>query len=388
MKSISITTLQEIAGSVGLKIIGTTDLTPLSRAEKSLKIWQEQGLAGQMNYMLRSTELLSSPMKLLPQGRSIICVAMNYSSAAVGRTPLGFGRVARYAWGLDYHKVIPQRLLALLTALEQSLSRSLQYRVFSDAVPLMERALGQRAGLGFIGKNTMLIRKRVGSFFFLAEILSDLIIEGSAAAAQESSCGICTRCKEACPTAALSSDYVLDAKRCISYLNIEKRGRLSMAEQIALGEWVFGCDLCQEVCPFNHLAQSGVSEPCCPEFEAKSGVGPFLDLKCVMQLQSEAQFKRRFGAYALMRAGRRGLLRNALIVAANTGAATLSADMLKIAEHDSCSDLRIQALSSLSRLREFLEQSEKQKLLQLLRNFKNAEDRDDSLQAELLLNSF
>ncbi len=352
MKEVSIDKLGEISSTLGLKIVGITDLSPLKQAGKALKIWQDEGKAGQMSYMNRDVELLQDPSRLMPEAKSIICLALSYSSDPHPALRLGYGRVARYAWGLDYHHVIPAKLKQLVALIEKQIGRSLNFRIFSDALPLLERALAQRAGLGFIGKNTMLIRKTVGSFFFLAELLSDLALDinGNVNALAMSSCGSCQRCKDQCPTGALQQDYVLDARKCISYLSIEKRGLLNTAEQIALGEWVFGCDICQDICPFNHRTLKQKTTPDLSEFAAAQGVGPLVDLGSLLRIKTNSDFKERFGRTALMRAGRDGLVRNALVVAANTGASDLYADIFRLAETDRSELVREQARSVLQRL--------------------------------------
>jgi epoxyqueuosine reductase len=324
MQSLTVTTLYALARGVGLDIVGVTDAGQLSRDLEHLQSWQAAGYAGDMDYMLRDPELLSSPQRLLDGVRSIVTVAVAYDRAP--RPPLarGFGRVARYAWGRDYHKVLRHRLDQLVKAVEQHLGASLAVRAFSDSVPLLERALAKRSEIAFIGKNTMAIIPGRGSFFLLGEILWEVEIEGrEPVPASASHCGSCTRCSSLCPTQAFVSERVLDARRCISYMTIEKRGALTLLERQSIGEWVFGCDVCQEVCPFNFVSLKKKERAALKEFDAESGIGPALDLSRVLHIRTHEEFVARFAGTALMRAKREGLLRNAAVVAANTHAVEL-----------------------------------------------------------------
>ncbi len=332
MKRIRQQTLQKLAESVGLSITAITDLAPLTAAVKPLNDWQSQGMAGEMRYMNRSAQQLSSPLSLLPNGKSVVCVALSYSSERTGPLTPGYGRVARYAWGADYHLVLPERLSSLVSLVEAEIGAVVQRRVFSDATPLLERALAARANLGFVGKNTMLIRQGQGSFFFLAEILWDVEISDGLLSSVTGSCGTCQRCIDTCPTKAISAPYVVDARKCISYLSIEKRSALSVQERQALGEWVFGCDICQEVCPFNHAALKVSRLPSESKFAREAGIGPELDLSSVLRLRTNAEHRRRFAGTALLRAKRGQMIRNAACVAANTDAERLMPDLVAALE--------------------------------------------------------
>lgn len=323
--------LQQLAASVGLSVVGIADATVLAEDREYLRAWQESGFAGDMAFMQRSSDLLASPQEVFPSARSIVVIGAFYDRGKRKELPHGHGRVARYAWGRDYHKVLRKRLKTLCELVERRLAVSIEHRIFADSVPLLERALARRAGLGFVGKNTMIILPRAGSFMFLGEILWDLEIDSvpdvrnsglaSPAAAElvKSRCGGCSRCLDRCPTGALVNERVLDARRCISYLTIEKRGFLSKDERAWLGEWVFGCDVCQDVCPFNAISISKRLKPDCEEFSPHFGVGQSLSLVDVLSIRTNDEFIKRFGGTPLMRAKREGLLRNAAVVAANTG---------------------------------------------------------------------
>jgi epoxyqueuosine reductase len=312
-------------------VVGIADAEVLSEDREYLKAWQEAGFAGDMAFMQRDPDLLSAPQAIFPSARSIVVIGAFYDRGKRDELPHGHGRVARYAWGRDYHKVLRKRLQMLCQLVERQLAVSLEHRIFADSVPLLERALARRAGLGFVGKNTMVILPRAGSFMFLGEILWDLevdavpdtvssgVVSPVVAELIQARCGGCSRCLDRCPTGALVNERVLDARRCISYLTIEKRGFLASIERAWLGEWIFGCDVCQDVCPFNAISISKRVKPDCEEFLPEFGAGRSLNLVEVLSIRSDGEFVKRFGGTPLMRAKREGLLRNAAVVAANTG---------------------------------------------------------------------
>jgi epoxyqueuosine reductase len=220
------------------------------------------------------------------------------------------GRVSCYARGADYHDVLRDRLNRLLAWL-QSERPDCHGRGVVDTAPLLERDFARRAGLGWFGKNTMLLNKRQGSYFFIGALLVNLELAPDTPH-RSNHCGTCTACLDACPTGAFAAPGLLDARRCISYLTIEHKGEIPAELRSGLGNWVFGCDVCQEVCPWNRKAPAG-AEPALaarPEFES-------LDLIEVLGL-SEEEFRRRFRGTALLRTKRRGLLRNAALVLGNT----------------------------------------------------------------------
>jgi epoxyqueuosine reductase len=280
-----------------------------------------------MDYMLRKPELLCAPERLLEQwqdrelGWSILSVFCRYDTRNAPVFRVGYGRVARYAWGKDYHRQLRRALGTFVKNLQTELGWAFPHRVFTDAVPLLERAIAARAGLGFIGKNTLLIRPGTGSFGFLGEVLLPIRIEGEERVANRpGTCGTCTRCQSACPTGAFKAEYQLDARRCISYLTIEKSGLFNAWEREALGSWIFGCDICQEVCPFNHAPLKIGAAPELPKLGSEFGVGPLLELSSVIAMRDDGEYLRRFQGTPLMRAGRENLIRNACCVAVNTGA--------------------------------------------------------------------
>ena len=211
----------------------------------------------------------------------------------------------------------------------------IEYRVFADSVPLLERALARRSGLGFIGKNTMAIIPKQGSFFFLGELLWNLEVERPEKSPRsQASCGSCTNCLVGCPTGAFVEDRVLDAGRCISYLTIEKRSALTYQERAWIGEWLFGCDICQEVCPFNIVPLKKGLGPHVPELGRDAGVGATISLERVLRMRTDDEYRAVFQGTAVMRAKREGLARNAAVVAANTHAENLFPLLGEVARHD------------------------------------------------------
>ncbi len=220
------------------------------------------------------------------------------------------GRVAAYAWGQDYHDVLLERMRALVAFLERQVGEPVPHRLYTDTGPILERDLAQRAGLGWIGKNAMLIHPRWGSYLFLAEMLLGIALEPDPPFPTDH-CGTCTRCVEACPTQAILPGRTVDARRCISYLTIEHRGPLPHALRPALDNWVFGCDICQQVCPWNRRAPVEGD----PAFAPRPGT-PQPDLLDDLRLSQEA-FSRKFRGSPIKRAKRRGYLRNLAVALGN-----------------------------------------------------------------------
>lgn len=347
--------LEALARELGLILLGVAKPEQLLADAERLTTWQAAGHAGEMKYMQRDAELLSSPKRLLPSVRSIPVFAAFYDSTPIKDFPSGYGRVARYAWGRDYHQVIRERLAQLCARVQQKVGVAFESRFFTDSVPLLERALARSSGAGFIGKNSMLILPKQGSFFFIAEVLwnievafDDTVFQISAE--QKSSCGSCTRCLEICPTGALVSDKILDAKRCTSYLTIEKRGWLTDQERSWVGDWLFGCDLCQECCPFNHTPIKIGQRASISDLQSSLQKHGVLDLRAVLALRTNKEYQTHFEDSALMRTKREGLLRNAAVVAANTEAVELISTLLECCTVDSSDVVRGHALWSAAKL--------------------------------------
>lgn len=370
--TLNLSLVQELATAEGLQVLGISDIAPIPAARNRLIEWQEAGYAGSMSYMQRSHEL-SDPRAIAPWVQSIIVCGIRYSHLPHPLRPPGFGRVARYAWGLDYHSIVKQRLSALGESLASAEGGKSQWMVVSDSTPLLERSLGQKAGIGFAGRNSMLIRPGFGSYFFLGELLLEAELEGGLSIAK-GSCGTCTRCVAACPTDAIVADGVIDSRLCLAYLSIERRGFFTEWEREALGEWVFGCDLCQEICPFNHAALRREVPPDFEEFDPRFGPGPLLDLGALLNLRSSRAFNKRFRHTAVWRARREGLVRNAACVAANTGSDCVAEELVGVFENDSDAVVRATALWALAKLNMIHGAFSRERLSRLLEHARLADE--------------
>lgn len=283
--------------------------------------WLASGFAGTMRYLEDRRAAYEHPRHVLEGVRSVVMLAMPYRTTEPQPAGEGFGRVSRYAWGGDYHDLIHDRLHELADWLrEQSLGAKVRGVV--DTAPLLEREFAQLAGLGWIGKNTLLLNRQFGSWFFLAGLLTDQELDYDAEH-ETDHCGTCTACLDACPTQAFVAPYVLDARKCISYTTIELREEIPTELRAGHGDWVFGCDVCQDVCPWNRKVPT-VDET---TFAARPDENP-LNLIELFELD-DSTFRQRFRDTPLWRARRRGILRNAAIVLGNQRATNATAALTK-----------------------------------------------------------
>lgn len=252
--------LKQAARRAGFEHCGVARAEFLEEEAPRLESWLRRGLHGQMTYMERWFDLRVDPRKLLPGARSVISLAMNYFPQETVQNPEGL-KISRYAYGKDYHKVIRRALKVLVADMKKTLG-DFVCRVFTDSGPVLEKAWAARAGVGWVGKHTNLIIKKAGSYYFLAEIICDLEFEYDAPATDH--CGTCTRCMEACPTGAIPRPYEVDGSRCISYLTIELKDKIPDEFRNTWQDWIFGCDICQEVCPWNRFSQPHTNESFTP----------------------------------------------------------------------------------------------------------------------------
>lgn len=282
-------------------------------ARRRYSQWLAGGKHGTMTYLERHEPGKYDPGVSLEGTRSVIVIGLGYWQPRPEESP-GTGRIARYAWGRDYHKVLLKKLQRVSERLAAAWPDH-RWRSFTDTAPLDERWWAARAGASFTAKNTLAINRKLGSWFLLGEILTTRVLEPTPALShQHGSCPSgCRRCRDVCPTGALDAEGRIDARLCISYLTIEHRGPIDDKLKPGLGSWIFGCDLCQEVCPFN----LGIKPTAEPEFLAWKA-GPSVDLAEVLALD-DAGFTARFGGSPVHRTGRHGLVRNVCIAAANTG---------------------------------------------------------------------
>ncbi len=308
--------IQRRAHELGFALVG---ITPAERSQtlQRYRAWLENGYAGEMDYLERHLPLKEDPRRLLAEAKSVISLAMNYYTLDppefLAADP-GRGQISRYAWGDDYHEVIRERLRQLVEFIRQRFAETEpDCRICVDTAPILEREYAQKARLGWIGKNTNLINWRSGSWYFLAEVLVNVQLTPTTEPLR-GTCGTCTRCIEACPTDAIVAPNVLDSRLCISYLTIELKESIPAELRPKMGNLIFGCDICQEVCPWNSKATPTTESAFHPR---EGNLAPAL-LSLVNMTQAE--FSSRFKGSPIKRAKRRGFLRNVLVAIGNWGA--------------------------------------------------------------------
>jgi len=332
------------AYGLGFDLVGITTLGPATTASR-FNEWLARGHAGEMAYLERGAEKRRDSRRPVPGARSAVVVGLDYG----GREPSG--PVARYARGDDYHDVMDVRLRHLHEQVNQWVGRDIPGKGYVDTGPILERDLARRAGLGWFGKNTMLINPSAGSFFFLGALLLDLdLVPDDPFEAER--CGTCTRCLDACPTQALLEPGVLDARRCISYLTIELRGEIPVALRESIGELLYGCDVCQDVCPFNIKFAKALPER--SPYAAREALNAKDARTLARDLlgMSQPEFSAAFKGSPMKRAKLRGLKRNAAVVLGNIGTAE-DVDVLTRALDDEEPLVREHAAWALERLRDY-----------------------------------
>jgi len=314
--------LRNEAITLGFNRVGVIPAGPARRLDAYMR-WIGEGMHGEMGYMARPDRIIrrQDPGVILPGVRSVVVVGLDYATAELPPHIAGDpsrGRISNYAWGVDYHDIMTPRLEALAAWLRERLGADeVSSRVYVDTGAILERDHGETAGLGFTGKNTLLIDPRRGSWFFLGTLLTTAALAHDPPPDERPSlpgCGSCTRCLTACPTAAFPQPYVLDARRCISYLSIELKGWIPRELRPLMGNWVYGCDVCQEVCPFNRFAQP-TAEPTFYPVDWDTAAPPLLDLLAL----DETAFANRFAGSPIKRIKRGRLVRNACVAAGNWG---------------------------------------------------------------------
>lgn len=322
--------LMDLVRACGFDLVGVTSAEPMPEREEEYCRWLSLGHHGEMTYLADHASVKFRPDRLLPGVASVITVALNYyQPAGLDDAPSGgggaadseTGAVSMYAWGRDYHKVIKRRLRSAVRQLNERFPRA-QFRSFVDLLPIAERHYAERSGIGFVGRNTLLITRAYGSWVFLGGILTTIgLAETSpdgAEAVMRCPSG-CTRCIDACPTGALFAPHRIDASKCISYLTIERPVRDDIGERASeealdsqTGDWVFGCDLCQRVCPFNLKAV-----PTREDDFTRWISGPRVEIGKILEITSHDEFVDEFAGSPLMRAGVREMKRNALVARRN-----------------------------------------------------------------------
>lgn len=308
--------IQRRAHELGFALVG---ITPAERSQtlQRYRAWLENGYAGEMDYLERHLPLKEDPRRLLAEAKSVISLAMNYYTLDppefLAADP-GRGQISRYAWGDDYHEVIRERLRQLVEFIRQRFAETEpDCRICVDTAPILEREYAQKARLGWIGKNTNLINWRSGSWYFLAEVLVNVQLTPTTEPLR-GTCGTCTRCIEACPTDAIVAPNVLDSRLCISYLTIELKDSIPAELRPKMGNLIFGCDICQEVCPWNSKATPTTESAFYPR------EGNLVPALLSLVNMTQAEFSSRFKGSPIKRAKRRGFLRNVLVAIGNWGA--------------------------------------------------------------------
>ena len=296
--------------------------------------WLSRGYAGEMHYLARSAERRADVRAVMPSARSVICLATVYNTDRPYSTEIAdrsSALIARYAWGDDYHDIIQSRMEALMAWMREHTAPDVELRAYVDTGPVQERVYAQYAGLGWIAKNTCVINADIGSWMFLSEIICSLPLEPDPPALDQ--CGTCRLCIDSCPTGAIVEPYVLDATRCLSYLTIELRGEIPIDQRESVGNHAYGCDICQEVCPWN-AQPSGEDEPGTPWLPRATFDGQSL---AQLWRTPDAGLRTAMKKSAMTRAGVRRLRRNLAVCAGATGDAdALSA--LRDVQEPTCAD--------------------------------------------------
>lgn len=318
--------LKDRAIALGFDLCGVAPATA-GLGEQRLRSWLEQGRHGEMSYMQRHLEARLDPHYVLQDVKSVVVVGLGYRPAHGGKSTSSKGRISIYAQGRDYHDVLREKLTALGHYWE-SVWPDAGWRAVVDSAPLMERDYANLAGLGWFGKNTLLLNKKLGSYFFLGALLVTAELHYDVPH-ETAHCGTCTRCLDACPTDAFDGPYQLDPRRCISYLTIEHRSAIPMELRQGMGNWIFGCDVCQEVCPWNRKAPPTSEHEFLPNAE-NNGV----DLLELLSLD-DGEFRKRFRGTPLFRTKRDRVLRNACIAAGNSGDRRFVERLSELAQQES-----------------------------------------------------
>ncbi len=346
--------LRQFIEKQGWSFYGIVDFKEVQRklAEHRLVFdeWVKRGFHAGMDYLPKMAEDRYQPDRKLPEAKSAIVLASWYGYEQ-NICSINQGKVARYAGGRDYHKVLKKKLIELSEWLKSQArvsSLKCENYISVDSGPMVDRVLAEASGLGFFGRNSCLINPSKGSFFFIASLLTTLALEPTLKQPMPN-CGDCTKCQRACPTGAIQGDGTIDANRCISYLTIENKGPIPIELRPKIGNRLFGCDACQEVCPFN-VGRAHRQEVKIEELKSANGVGESLDLAELLSIRTDEEFLKRFAGTPLMRAKRVGLLRNACVVAGNSGNRELIPALKRLIEAESDGILKEHAQWAINQL--------------------------------------
>ena len=298
-------TIKAKAEGLGFSKVGVARADALTEEGAKLRTWLGRGYHGTMNWMERNFEKRVDPRAIVPGAKSVISLAMNYYADVRHSDDSGTGKISRYAWGDDYHLVMIPRIQLLLDCIKSE-KPDVNAKAYVDTGPVMDKAWAVRTGIGWLGKHTNVITKEYGSWLFLGEIILDVELEYDEPIADF--CGTCRACVDACPTGAIVEPYVLDSTKCISYLTIEHKGEISDELKPKFENWVYGCDICQDVCPWNRFQQQTKEEAFLPR---EANIAPTLE---ELERMTEKEFSRRFRRSPVKRTKLEGLRRNVRVV--------------------------------------------------------------------------
>ena len=304
--------VRECAFSLGFDLVGITDSGPFEGDEKAaIKRINDGHMEGYPWYTKERVRKMNRPQLLLDNARSVISLATSYLTTEPDTGTFKNGRVARYAWGDDYHKVLKSKLKDFCVKLQEISGRDINTRVFVDDGPMNDRAAARRSGVGWFGKNTNILTPTHGSWVFLSQVITDLYLKPDSPL--KKTCGNCVKCIDDCPTGAIVAPYVIDNEKCISYLTIELRGVIPRKLRTLMGDWIFGCDICQDVCPVNKKASQGNLDA----FHQRPGFST-PDLVEILNMD-QAEFSTKYKDSPIKRAKLVGLKRNACVALGNNG---------------------------------------------------------------------
>jgi len=314
MDTVSFTkSIKDKALGIGFDLVGISPVDSFPE-NQYYKEWLRKGFSGEMKYLDRSPEKREHLQHVLPHAKSVISCALNYNtdcSYSVDEKDKSKGWISRYAWGDDYHEIIEDKLRILMNHIKEEAPEEVSSKLYVDTGPVLEKVYGKYGGLGWVGKNTCLINQEIGSWIFIGEIITSLELDYDNPVPDR--CGTCTRCIDACPTDAIIEPYVLDSRLCISYLTIELKDKIPLELREGIANNIYGCDICQDVCPWNRRAQ--ITDE--PEFKPRDDLyNP--DLSYLSGLSVE-DFRYVFKGSPIKRTKRRGLLRNVMIAMGNSG---------------------------------------------------------------------
>jgi len=305
--------IKQKALDIGFDLVGVSPVDSFPE-NQFYKEWLARGFAGEMDYMERNREKRENVKNILPNANSIISCGLNYNAPypySIDENDKRRGWIARYAWGEDYHEIMKEKLTQLEGFVRESTPEEVTSRTYVDTGPVLERVYGKYSGIGWFGKNTCLINQKIGSWIFLGEIITNLELDYDSPVSDR--CGTCTMCIDACPTDALREPYILDSNLCISYLTIELKGNVPLELREKMGNNIFGCDICQDVCPWNRRAKESDHPSFLPKEELY-----YPGLSSLSQLTSDG-FRNLFKKSPIKRAKRKGFLRNVMIAVGNSG---------------------------------------------------------------------